>query len=83
MDILKSSVGNGKYSATLKGAIVLAIPFLIQIGQNYGIPLTEANIMDVFQDVTLVIGAITFIYGFARKCYYWVVRYIIPIFKKY
>jgi len=82
MDYLKSSADSNKYSATLKGLVILAIPFIIAFGQRYNVEITETQIMQVMQDVTFIYGAILFIFGFVRKCYYWIVNHIMPLFKK-
>jgi len=69
--LLQSSSNPNKVAMTIKGILVLLIPTAIIVGQKYGIPLTEAGLMEFIENATIFIGAAMTAFGLARKFYYW------------
>ena len=64
-----SSTGQG-VSLTLKGLILGLIPTIIFIANYYHVTITQDQIVQAVDQITIGLSAIAFLYGLARKAYY-------------
>lgn len=70
--IVMSSADPTKYALTVKGAIVFAIPFIVQfsgIASEAELNQFADNVMVIVQSLLLAIGGVLSVIGFIRKVY--------------
>jgi len=68
--ILQSSANPNKWSLTFKGILVSLIPLAIAFASMKGVALTETELVQLVDVVTMVGSSIAIGIGLARKIYY-------------
>lgn len=66
-----SSVDPLKLSLTIRGALVLYIPFLLELASTFNLPLTDTKIADWITMVSFAIGGLMLVVGLVRKAWVW------------
>lgn len=67
--ILESSEKDGSISKTFKGVALSLVPVILTLAEAYGVPLTRGELFDLINVSTILIAAVTTIYGLIRKLY--------------
>lgn len=65
--ILGSSVDSTKVSATWKGTAILFIPLIMWGVALLGLDITEIEVMQTLEHISILVGSFTFLFGILRK----------------
>lgn len=72
--LLQSSANPENLSLSIKGFLVMLVPTILAISGVLGWSLTEGDILEVINAIVATIGGMFFLYGVARKVYYYFVN---------
>lgn len=63
-----------KLSLTIRGMLVLYIPFLLALASSFNFPLTESNLYSWITQISFMAGGVMFLWGVYRKVKNWLSR---------
>jgi putative effector of murein hydrolase LrgA (UPF0299 family) len=62
-----SSTGSGDLSLTIKGLLLSLVPLALGLLQSFGVPLTEAYLVELVEAISGLIAALIVAWGLIRK----------------
>lgn len=67
---LGSSANPEKVAMTFRGVALALLPLIIMVAKGFSLDLSESEIVEVIEAVTLAISSVMIVFGLVRKVYY-------------
>ncbi len=58
-------------SLSIRGALLMYVPFLLALATNFHIPLTNNGLVEIITDISFIIAGLMLVAGLLRKAYNW------------
>lgn len=66
-----SSANPAELSLTIKGMLMMYVPAVLLVAENFNLPLSETQLVSWISDGSFVIASAMILYGFLRKVWKW------------
>lgn len=67
---LGSSANPENYAMTFKGIALALVPLVIMVAKGFSLDVSESELVELVESITLALSSVMVVYGLLRKAYY-------------